>query len=337
MDILLTLDYELFLNDISGTVHNCLVKPISELQEICDKYNIHYTVFVDAAYLYALNENRNHFKELDADYQAVCNNIRWIHSKGHEVELHIHPQWFFSEYHDGVWILDWAHYSLADVGSERAVYFFKEAKGLLDGVLREKTSIFRAGGYTLQGFDYVRAFSECGIVADSSVLPGQKEITTTHRFDYSGVSKTPYQFTDDVCKSESEGCFTEIPISIAKKVFLLNYLSIKKRFMADGENVNWGDGGDNPIMGITNKLKKRLASFAFFKQPRATIDYQSFFFLRPTYENSRKYGYMTIIGHPKNFSPSSLGYFDSFVKDCLEAGDRFITAKEYCENLNKDK
>ena len=333
MNIILSLDYELFLNDITGTVQNCLIKPISELQKVCDKYGIHYTVFVDAAYLYILNKKRKQFKELDADYKAICENIRWMQLKGHDIELHIHPQWFFSDYKDGEWRLDWDHYSLADVGGERAVMYFKESKELLDSIIGEKATVFRAGGYTLQGFDYVKAFRECGIIADSSVLPNQKEVTTTHRFDYSRVERTPYHFSEDVCISMIEGGFTEIPISIAKRVFLPNYLLTKRHYMSLEQNVNWGDGGDF-TPSIQGRINRIVNSFSIFKQPKATIDYQSYYFLRRVYKEYKKEGYFTIIGHPKNFSPASLHYFDDFVKDCHKIEEKFLTIRECCALLN---
>lgn len=335
MDILLTLDYELFLNDKTGTVQNCLEKPIFELQKICEKHSFHYTVFVDAAYLYMLKQMKATSKELEEDYQRVCENIRWIKSKGHDIQLHIHPQWYYSKFAQGLWELDWEHYRLSDMNPEEAAICFKASKDLLDEIIGKKTTIYRAGGYSLPGSDYFNLFKDNGIDADSSVLPGIKEITSTHKFDYSGLPQIPYRF-NDVSEPHPDGIFVELPISFAKKFFITKYLSIKKKFMTDNENVNWGDGGDNPVVGIANKLKKRLSSFTLFKQPRATIDYQSFFFLRPTYKNSRKYGYMNIIGHPKNFSPASLIYFDTFVKNCLAAGDRFITAKIYCDQFNKE-
>ena len=38
---------------------------------------------------------------------------------------------------------------------------------------------------------------------------------------------------------------------------------------------------------------------------------------------------MTIIGHPKNFSKSSLTYFENFVKERILEGNRFLSMIEY--------
>lgn len=334
MTLLLTLDYELFLNDRTGTVENCLEKPVYELQKICDKRGIHYTVFVDAAYLYMLRQLKSTTKELDDDYQRVCNNIKWIHEKGHDIQLHIHPQWYYSTFFDGEWHLDWDHYRLADLGKNDAARYFELSKGILDEIIGEETTIFRAGGYSLTECDYFNLFTHCKIEADSSVLPGVREITNTHKFDYREVPEIPYTFSENVRAPLNNGRFIELPISIGKKVFIPKYIQIKNKYMSFEDNINWGDGGDYPINSITKRIINIISSLTFFKEPKATIDYQSFFFLRDIYKQSKRKGYLTIIGHPKNFSPTSLAYFDSFVVDCLEQGDTIITAKEYCKQLN---
>ncbi len=330
MTIILTLDYELFLNDITGTVSNCLEKPMFELQKVCDKHGFHYTVFIDAAYLFMLKQLKTNNKQLEADYQRVCESINWMHSKGHDIQLHIHPQWYYSRHIDGKWVLDWNHYRLADMNREDAARCFELSKNLLDEIIGEKTLIFRAGGYSLTESDYYSMFKKNGIIADSSVLPGVREITSTHKFDYRGLPNKPFFFSEDICDPKTDGCFLELPISLAKKVLITKYLTKKKKYISIPENVNWGDGGDLPPVGLLKKVKRRMGSITVFKHPKATIDYQSFFFLRDAYNNSKASGYMTIIGHPKNFSPAALAYFDSFIGDCRAVDDRVITAMEYC-------
>lgn len=51
MNVFFTIDYELFLGGNTGTVRNCLIRPLNALTELLDKYQIKLTLFVDAAYL----------------------------------------------------------------------------------------------------------------------------------------------------------------------------------------------------------------------------------------------------------------------------------------------
>lgn len=333
MNICVTLDYELFLNDRTGSVNNCLIRPMAEFVSLCNQKGIRATIFVDAAYLYMLNKLKGAMPYLEKDYDMISYNIRELHSQGYDMELHLHPQWFFSEFLNGVWLLDWDHYRLADVEPDQAMRYFEDSKNLLDEIINKKTTIFRAGGYSLPGFDYEKAFKKTGIVADSSVLPGVFEITNTHKFDYRKAPSIPYRFTKDVEIPHANGEFIELPISFANRVFISDYYTVKKHNMQNNSNVNWGDGGDNPKSGVINKVKRKLSSFSLYKKPKATIDYQSFFFLKDAYEASKERGYLTIIGHPKNFSRASLDYFDAFVEDCLNNGDQFMTAEEYCKTI----
>ena len=106
MDIYLTLDYELFLNDISGDVDHCLITPGNALLDLCDSQGIKATFFVDAAFLYRLEELKNEHPVLLQDLRKVSNHIQDIVRRGHSIGLHIHSQWYYSEF-DGIkWNID---------------------------------------------------------------------------------------------------------------------------------------------------------------------------------------------------------------------------------------
>ena len=334
MNITLTLDYELFLNDITGTVENCLIKPMKELQKICDKYKINITIFVDAAYLYKLNELRYKYPKLQKDYDKIVENIQWLVKKGLDVQLHIHPQWYYSEYNGDDWVLDWNHYKLSDMPKEYAFKMFKTSKLLLDKLVGYETSLFRAGGYSIQDFDYVSCFKDNGIIGDSSVLPGSFIRHKTHSYDYRSASYGVYKFDNNINKPVETGTFWEFPICATQAIPIWKYRNIKKKWMLQTEP-NWGDGGDKPIVSKIGKIKALLSSFELFKHPHGTIDYQSYFWLKESYEYTKPYGYMTIIGHPKNFSASSLFYFDAFIKECQKNGDTFVTMHQFIKQSDK--
>lgn len=43
---------------------------------------------------------------------------------------------------------------------------------------------------------------------------------------------------------------------------------------------------------------------------------------------------MTIIGHPKNFSPSTVDFIEKFIKEKQSLGDKFITITQYIKQNN---
>ena len=328
MNIIITLDYELFLNEIIGTVNNSLIKPMKEIHKVCDKYNIKLTIFVDAAYLYRLDELKNNYPSLEEDYKTVTENIKWLVGLGHDVQLHIHPQWYYSNYDGKEWTLDWNHYKLSDMPRDYAFEMFGKSKELLDSIIGYKTTLFRAGGYSIQEFDYANCFKQFGIIGDSSVLPGCKVRHKTHSYDYIKSPLDTYRFSDDINVPQANGCYFEFPISKSKRINIVKYLLIKKRWMSKSEN-KWGDGGDKPHQTLFKKIKAVILAFSRYKYPSASIDYQSYFWLRTARKYMNKYDCMTIIGHPKNISSSSLLYLDQFVSERLAKGDRFISMNEY--------
>ena len=332
MNIIITLDYELFLNDMTGTVNNCLIKPMQEIQKVCDKHNIRLTVFVDAAYLYRLTELKQDYPALEKDYDDTVNNIKWLVSLGHDVQLHIHPQWYYSNYDGKEWILDWDHYKLSDIPRDYAFELFGKSKELLDSIIGYKTTLFRAGGYSIQDFDYAGCFKQHGIIGDSSVLPGCKVKHKTHSYDYVNSPIRPYRFSEDINSPQENGLFYEFPISKAKSINIVKYLYIKRWWGLRSEH-KWGDGGDKPHPTLLKKIKSILSAFSLYKYPDASIDHQSFFWLRDSRQYMNKYDCMTVIGHPKNISSSSLLYLDEFINERLLRGDCFISMNEYLKNI----
>ena len=334
MNLIITLDYELFLNDITGTVNNCLVKPMQEFQKICEKHDFRLTIFVDAAYLYRLAELKNDYPSLEEDYKNTVDNIKWLVNLGHDIQLHIHPQWYYSNFDGKEWVLDWDHYKLSDMPRDYAFEVVGKSKELLDSIIGYKTKLFRAGGYSIQDFDYTSCFKQFGIIGDSSVLPGCKVRHKTHSYDYKDSPIYTYRFSDNINKPQPDGPFREFPISKAKPVNIVKYLYIKRWWGVRSEK-KWGDGGDKPHPTLRKKIEAILSAFSLYKYPDASIDHQSFFWLRKARQYMKKYDCMTIIGHPKNISSSSMAYLDEFAKERLLGGDRFMTMTEYIENKIK--
>lgn len=328
MQISFTFDYELCLDDIIGSVENCLIVPTKELQKVFDRYNVHVTYFIDAAYLFMLYKLKDKHKQLQKDFEDVIDNILWLESCGHDIQLHNHPQWYYSKYDEEKgWSLDWKHYRLADLPEEEMFRFFKESKDLLDSFLKKPTCIYRAGGYCLQGIDYVRLFKENGIIADSTVQAGARKKTATHRYDYSNSPEYPYMFSSDVCVENKNGSIYEFPISRYKSLFIMKYKKIKDKWTARPDH-RWGDGGGRPKTKISDKLKYYIEVFCFFKIPHACMDWLAYFFLDDCLRYNEKYGSMVIIGHPKNQSRNSVDYVNRFIDRCQARGYHFLSLKE---------
>lgn len=316
MDIYVTLDYELFLNDISGDPRNCLIIPGNKFLDICDRQGIKATFFVDAAYLYRLNELKDTFPQLSQDFQDVSTQIADIVRRNHSIGLHIHSQWYYSNFDGRKWSIDFKHYKLSDMPQKEADEKFQSSFDLLKSISGATIKSFRGGGFSIQ--DY-KSFPEImlrnGITIDSTATYKGKLISDLQSFDYSSLkSSDHYRFETDILKSVSDGRMIEFPITSAKEPYL-TYCYKRYKYHCSEGNSNYGNGGDLPLKTRIGFIKNIFKKFGFTIYVGASIDYQSFFHLTYVAEKIKKQGKrdLIILGHPKNFSPASLDYFERFV------------------------
>ena len=88
MNTLITLDYELFFGDKSGTVDNCILKPTDKLLAVLDKHNIKGTFYVDVGYL-------SRSDELGYDQEStelVKKQLQFLTKQGHDMDVSTREQ-----------------------------------------------------------------------------------------------------------------------------------------------------------------------------------------------------------------------------------------------------
>lgn len=329
MKILLTLDYELCLNDFVGTVDECLIVPMQKFHQVCDLFGVRATIFVDAAYLYMLDKLHTQWPMLKEDYEKVKENIQWLEEQGYDIELHIHPQWYYSIYNETGWHLDWNHYKLSTAPYEESLVLFTESKNLLDSIIGRKTIAFRAGGYSIQQFNYQDCFKRNGIIADSSVFTNNKVLTETHYYNYVGAPANTYRFTDCITSPDSIGVFYEFPIGVGKFPFV-QYMR-KKRRIAQHSSQRWGNGGAEQNRSLYERIMKNIHrfknGFALTKYPSASVDCDTYGLLEDIFVQNKENDILTIIGHPKNISASSMDYLKNFIYKRFNEHIEFTTLK----------
>ncbi len=334
MKTLLTLDYELFLGAKTGSVENCLISPMNYLLKVASHSNAKFTLLVDAAYIYMLNILRDKHTSLAHDYTNICNHLRDLQEQGHDLQLHIHPQWYFSEYNGREWHLDTEHYKLCDVEENQMMELFVNSKNLLDNIIGKKTIAFRAGGFSAQPTDLlVRLFNASGIRVDSSVCPGTSYDSDCQKFDYTVVpQKSAYHFSKDICQEECDGEFMEVPISMIKVSPVFHWkLALTKLA------VKFGRGADYKRMGDGLSVKTTGSSiFTRMTQPvqtMATIDEFKASLLKRAYQKALNKGddYFCVLGHPKLATPYSVRKLGEFCDYVNKNGGSFITISDCYE------
>ena len=334
MKTLLTLDYELFLGAKTGSVENCLLSPMDQILRVTSHSNAKFTLFVDASYLYMLDSLRKEHVSLEQDFKAICNHLRDLQKQGHDLQLHIHPQWYFSEYDGKEWHLDTKHYKLRDVVEKQMMELFMKSKSLLDSIIDKKTIAFRAGGFSAQPTDLLgRLFNASGIRVDSSVCPGTSYDSDCQKYDYTVVpQKNAYHFSKDICQEECDGEFMEVPISMIKVSPVFHWkLALTKLA------VKFGGGAEYKRMGDGLSVKTTSSSiFTRMTQPvqtMATIDEFKASLLKRAYQQALKNGndYFCVLGHPKLATPYSVRKLGEFCDYVNKNGGSFITISDCYE------
>src|SRR5699024_9805767 len=119
MKIVLTLDYELFFGQKTGSVSKSIVDATERLVTVLDEFNIKAVFFVDVGFLKQLDYYRSDHPELEKDYQLISDQLKQLSNEEHDLQLHVHPHWEDSRYHDGKWKIDAKRYKLSDWSTER--------------------------------------------------------------------------------------------------------------------------------------------------------------------------------------------------------------------------
>lgn len=318
MTIRFTFDYELFVNDRTGDIDHCLIIPTRELLAMFDRQNVKATFFIDMAYAYRLRELMDTYASLKEDYRKFCQQVKEIADKGHEVALHLHPQWFYADY-DGVnWIMDFDHYKLSDMPLELANERFDECYQLLCEISGYNVVSFRAGGFSIQDYQgFYDAMRRNGIKNDSSVLFGEKQITKLHSYDYSSlISPELYHFSNEITTEDSLGEFCELPIATIR-MSVVKYIlyRLKWKYIKNQKFIRWGNGGD--LAERQSKEFKANVKRRFEEGVKvfASVDGHFGSFIPQIVREYRKKGIqnITVLGHPKLASHGSIKKIEQII------------------------
>jgi hypothetical protein len=318
MTIYLTLDYELFLGSEQGTVECCLIKPMGLLCDIADMHKVKFTLFFDATYLLTLRRF-NKYPQLKKDYDRIIQHLVFLKQQGHSIQLHIHPHWMYSEY-DGInWITQPGHYKISDISYSEVADIIIKAKNVLEEIIDDNVTTFRAGGFSIQPFEpYAKLFEGLKIKNDSSVLCRCHYDSDNQQYDYRSAPYTDYyQFNKDICTADKKGIFNEYPISthITSPLFWWK-LSLLKIFNTKEQKI-FGDGKsiETTPESIISRLTKPQMGFACMDGYKASL------LVKMYRQQIRKFGEkanFVVMGHPKLATSYSLKTLDRFISSCFK-------------------
>jgi peptidoglycan/xylan/chitin deacetylase (PgdA/CDA1 family) len=210
IDFIFTTDYEIYGNG-EGSLKNHIFEPTRKLKKIFDQTGAKLVFFVEAAELERIEAAKS-----DPAIADVKNQIKDLYNKGHEIALHLHPQWYNGTYKNGKWVLDNSEYNLCVLPEKRIIEIIDRSINYLRSVLSDPDYTplsFRAGNWLFQPTQpAAKILSSRGIKIDSSVFKGGLQHRT--RLDYRPALNNGYfwTFKEDVNILVSSGELLEIPI-----------------------------------------------------------------------------------------------------------------------------
>lgn len=187
IELIISLDYELFGNG-GGDVQRDVVEPTGRLLATCDRHGAKLTIMFEMGQYWAMRDAEGPLsRELGySPAKAMETQIRHAIRLGHDVQLHLHPQWVGARYQDGLWHLNFNQITICDLDhmeghNDRVLSLaaiLRRGKETLESLLAPvdsnyRCNTFRAAHFNVEPEDqFIKAMHSAGLWADSSVVPG---------------------------------------------------------------------------------------------------------------------------------------------------------------------
>jgi hypothetical protein len=221
--LIITSDYELPAGGY-GDVRRHVIEPTRRMLDICDDNDAKLTIMAEMGELWALEDPQNQSFTTRLSYDPallIRGQLQETVRRGHDVQLHLHPQWIGAQWRSPSWVLDYSHYHLGDFGHDRMVALLLRGKTDLESMLRPISQGYSCIGYraghwnTHPSGPYIAALLAAGLKSDTSVFKWGVADTTATRFDYRNAHSNIcawYACANDINQATSDQTLLELPI-----------------------------------------------------------------------------------------------------------------------------
>lgn len=192
--VALTDDWELRGNG-SGEMERLQFAPMREMVRIYQRHGVSASFNAEPMQQLAFRKFQDRNPELRALADCWDDHVRATFRQGHDIQLHVHPQWSGAQYVDGGWRLsgDW---SLLNYDEAAAYGMLAAGKEYLEQLLQSvnpnyKCVAFRAGAWCIApSMHLLRSLARLGIVLDTSIVGGLRQETRHLQLDYRDCEET---------------------------------------------------------------------------------------------------------------------------------------------------
>jgi hypothetical protein len=186
-------DWELSGNG-SGDVRQLQFEPMRRLVSIYNRLGIRGSFNAEVMQQITFRQHQDSHNELKVLADEWDDIVRETFRQGHDIQLHVHPQWHNAEYRDGRWKLT-ADWSILNYSREDALQMLRRGKEYLENLLKDvdpnyRCVSFRSGAWCIAPSPHMlELLVELGIVFDMSIVAGVMYDTRNIKLDYTGCEE----------------------------------------------------------------------------------------------------------------------------------------------------
>ncbi len=322
--VIITGDYEIYGNG-TGDVRDCMVKPTDKIMEICESHGAKFTIFAEMCEYWKFKE---YAEELEKNlgykpHVIIEDQLQDAVKRGHDVQLHLHPQWIDGVYDDGEWNLNYDWWRLPEapngLGDEKDIHsltgLLHKGKNDLEKMLKPIDTNYeclalRSGSYCIQpSMNVFKAMKKVGLKIDSTVRKWFYDFREPNYYDfrkaYSNVN--PYHpDMDDINKIDKSNDILEVPILTKKIPTFMRFFELLQRSKRTKSSYNSNCNG-YPYMKELEKDKNSILKKAKKLFGYSTLNWdlnsnmkQTEMFMKEVKKKKGEIAVMT--GHPKGFT-----------------------------------
>jgi len=322
--LILTVDYELF-GDGSGCFEHCVVNPAAQMASISDACDAPLTVFAEVL---EIDAALKHGGAVAKGAEGAERQLVELWKQGHDVQLHIHPQWIGARHDGETWQLDmkrWRCGSLTAREFQDAVEYGVEwlSHRLGSSAAKRYACVaFRAGGWCVQGApELLQTLKSCGIRLESSVAPGLYSNAPGAWFDFRNApARAWWPVEDDVLRvTHSSDSLLEVPILTGRYARLahLRELVARRRAPTLATGCRGGYAGPAGERGRIMYKLDRVAALGQTMLDLSTLPAARMIALveqwLELHADASTPVPLVAIGHTKNFTRASAREFEAFL------------------------
>lgn len=253
---LLSVDYELFFGSNSGTVENCMTRPVYRLMNELEKCNCKMTIFWDILHFFRLKEMEEKVIELHYDRLIIQKQIESLLEKGHDIQMLINPHWLDARWENNKWHFSYQRFSIHRLWNdsnpndiETILGCVTQCKKMMEEVCQKvdsnyKVRVVRMGGGRIEPFMQIKdALLANDIKADSSYMCGFKT-KNPYPVDFTKgpTCATFFRFNDSVLEADINGKFWEFPKGVVKMPSFYRFVFYVQGLFSKETHSRYGDG-----------------------------------------------------------------------------------------------